>query len=193
MLQFHIRVILRHFIHNGSPQSGRVQNVCLVHGSHFLSSLSRNIKTLYGDPADLRLIVSQRVDGFSYAVFFHSLSLTEIKSSGQFAHDHHIKSHLTDLLLQRACPGQFLVQIRWAQICKQIQGFAQFQKSCLRPFCGGQFVPRRGGRIAADGSHQHCIRGLTFLYRLICQRNPVDIDGSAAHQHILKFHLMAVC
>ncbi len=75
MFQCHIRIVLCHFLHNSSPESGRIQYVSLIHAGNFFPTLSGNIKAFDGNPADLVLIVGQGINSFSHSVFFDSLSL----------------------------------------------------------------------------------------------------------------------
>ena len=46
MLQSYFRIILCHFFYDFSPESGRIQNVCLVYACDFLSSLHCDVKAL---------------------------------------------------------------------------------------------------------------------------------------------------
>ena len=92
MLQGNIRIICSHFFHYFSPESGGIQYVGLIHTGNFLFPLACDLKSFHCDPADLILIISQGVDGLSHTVFLYGLSLSEIKASGQFPDNDHVKA-----------------------------------------------------------------------------------------------------
>ena len=120
MFQGNVRIILCHLFHHRSPESGGIKHIRLVHAGHFLFAFSGDIKSLDGNPADLSFIVSQRIYRFSYAVLLRGLSLSEIETACQFAHNQHIKTFFGNFCFQRTCPGQLLIQNRRAKIGKKI-------------------------------------------------------------------------
>ena len=102
MLQCDIRVIFCNVFHNGSPQSGRIQNVCLIHTGYFMAAFSCNVKSTDSDTADLILIIRKCINGFAYSVLLGCVTLSEIQTAGQLTHDHHIKTVTDDIITQRA-------------------------------------------------------------------------------------------
>ena len=97
MGQLHVRIILCHLFHHASPQSRRIQHICLVHTRHFAFSLARYIKRLDGDSTDFLFGVGQGIDCLTHAVFCRRMALAKIQTAGQLSHNQHVK----------ACPADF--------------------------------------------------------------------------------------
>ena len=98
MLEGDFRIILRHFFHNASPETGRIQHVGFIHAGDFLPTLHSDIETSPGNPADLGLAVGQGINGFFHTVFLDGLSLTEVKAAGELSHNHQIKTVADNLI-----------------------------------------------------------------------------------------------
>ena len=188
MLQGHIRVIRRHFLHHFPPQPGGVQHIGLVHAGDLLPALPGDVKALDGDAADFVLIIGQGVDGLAHAVLFNGFPFTEIQSAGQLPHNQHVETRFTDFLLQGTGCRQLVIEHRGPQIREQIQGLADSQKPCLRAQVGGKLVPGGFRGVSADGAHQHGVRCLCLRHGLLRQRDAVHVDGSPSHEDILKDH-----
>ena len=103
MFQCDIRVIFCNVLHNGSPQPGRIQNVCLVHTGHFMTAFSCNIKSADSNAADLIFIIRKCIDCLANSLLLGCMTLTEIQTAGQLTHDHHVKTVSDDVITQRAC------------------------------------------------------------------------------------------
>ena len=104
MLQNHLRIIRSHLFHDLSPQPGGIQHIGLIHAGHLFTPLHCDVKSALRNPADLLFIVCKGIPCGQDTILFLCGAGPEIQPSGQLPHDHHIKSALGDLFLQRACP-----------------------------------------------------------------------------------------
>ena len=188
----YLRVILCHFFHDLSPQSGRIQYIRLIYAADLFISLHCDIKSSLCDPADLIFIICKRIGSSSYPVYFFCLSCAEVQSSGQFSHDQHIKSGCTDILTKRTCTAKLIIEISRSQICKQVQSFSDSQQSCLRTSGRLQLIPWRSLCITANGTHQHCITFLCLFYSIFGQRHTMYINGCSSQEKISIIELMSV-
>ena len=185
MLQSYFRVILCNFFYDFSPESGRIQNVCLVYACDFLSSLHCDVKGFDRDTADLIFIVGKCIDCFLYTVFFNGLSFAEVKTAGQLTDDDHVKSVVSDhFFFDRAGFFEFFVKVCRTKVCKKVQRFTDSKESCFRTFGRLQFVPWGCLCITADRAHQNCVRGFGCSNCLICKRYAVNINRCTSEQHL---------
>ena len=177
MLQCYIRIVFCNIFHNASPESGRIQNVCLIYTCNFVSSLTCDLKCLDGNTADLILIIGKSIYGCADSVLLGSLSGSEVKTSCQLSYDNHVKTISDDLITKRACITKLIVKICRTKVCKKVQRFTDCKKSCLRTFRRLQFVPRGCLGIAADGPHQYGVRIFCLSNGFLCKRYSVSING----------------
>ena len=185
MFQSYFRIILCDFFYNFSPESGRIQYVCLVNACDFLSSLHGNIKCLDGNTTDLIFIIGKCIDCFLYTIFFNCFSFSEIKTAGKLTDNDHVKSVFPDhFFLDRAGFLEFFIQVCRTKVCKKIQCFTNCKKSCFRTFGRLKFVPRRCPGITTDRTHQNCIRSFCCCNCFICKRYAVNVNRSSAEKHL---------
>ena len=109
MLQRYIRIRCSHLLHHLTPESGRIQYIGLIHASHLFPAFPGDVKPLDGYSADFIFVISQGVNRFAYTILFNCFTLSEIQSSRQFPHDHHVKSCRRNFFLQRTGSCQFLI------------------------------------------------------------------------------------
>ena len=99
MLHRYIRIILCHFVHYRTPQSGRIQYIGFVYAADLATALSCDIKCFDRNTSDLLFRIGQGIDCLAYAVLLYGFALSEIKSAGQLTHNEQIKAFRGDLFL----------------------------------------------------------------------------------------------
>ena len=92
------RVVLCDFRNNFSPESGGIENVCLIDTCYFLLSLHGDLECLDRYAADLLLAVNESICRLLNTVYGLCVALTEVKASGQLADDDHVEAVTDDLL-----------------------------------------------------------------------------------------------
>ena len=90
-----------------------IPRIKAVSYTHLPAALHGNIERPLCDPANLILIICKGITGSQDAVDLFCPALSEIQSSGQFPHNHQVKSALGNLFLKRACALQFIIQDGW--------------------------------------------------------------------------------
>ena len=121
------------------------------------------------------------------------MPLSEIQAACQLAHDDEIEFSLLSVLCgKRAAVGKLIKKIGRTEIRIETESLADAEKSGFRTEIRRKLVPRRGGCVSADGTHENRIRGLCRFNCLIRERNAVAVYRAAAHQNIFVFNGVAV-
>ena len=92
MFQGYFRIVFCYFLYDFSPQTRGIQYICFVYACYFLSSLHRDLKCFNSDSSDFFFIIRQGIRSCHHAILFFGLSFSEVKTSGQFSDDDHVKS-----------------------------------------------------------------------------------------------------
>ena len=140
VIQLDVGILLPDLAHHLAPQAGAIQDVGLVHGSHFAAARARQLKSHARDALDFGLAVAHGVDGHAIArSALRAARLSEVDASQQFPHDqdigaaHHIRP-------QRRRIFQAGKAQRRPQIGKHSQFAPQPQQPALRPQMAGKVI-----------------------------------------------------
>ena len=191
--QFHVGVVLRHFVHRLSPQAGGVEHVRLVDGSDLLSPAARHFK---GDLSDARHFLHGVLLGVP-GVFAHfrvnaAAPLAEVDAADEFAHDDEVHAPVRDVLAQGGSARQGGEEAGGAHVGVEPHRLADAQKSRLGTFVAGQRVDERVVHLRAHRAEQHGVGGEALFHRLRGQRFARFPNGASAHQAVLELKFMAV-
>ena len=190
--KLNLRIICGHLMDNLSPESGGIQNICLIYAGHLFPALSCNFKSGLCNAADFILVVLQRIHRSEDAVLLFRPAIAEIQTSGQLTDDDEIKFPSSLSGCKRAGSRKLREQIGGTQIGIQSECLPDCQKSCLRTLFGRKLIPGRGFRISPDGAHQNGIAALCNVNGFLCQRNAVTVYGAPSHQNIRIMNGMSV-
>ena len=196
MLQSHLRVCLCNILYNFSPQSRRVQNVCLVHACNLLPALHGNVEGLQRDSSYFFFVICKGVNGSHDTVNLACVAFSEIESPCQLSDNNHVEAlRADDLLLHRTGGLQFIVQIGRSQVCEKVQRLPHLKETRFRPFGRLQLVPWGSCCVSADGAHENGIAGLGSCQGFIRNRNAVNINRCSAQQYLVitEFMSEALC
>ena len=151
-----------------------------------------DLEGLFRNPADLIVVVHERIGCDLLAIDGFRLPCTEVETTGELTHHHHVEALLRDRLAQRTRLPELRIEMRRAEITEESEGLPELQKPGLRTLLRWQLIPVGLAHLAADGAHQYGVCRLAGRNRRIRQRLTIRIDGAAAHQHLLKCKLVAI-
>lgn len=156
MRQLNVRILLADLADDFAPQDGGLQNVGLIDGSHFVTTLAGGFKSDARDTLDLKAVIHLGIKGFlMLTAAFAAFRLAEVDAAGQFAYAENVEAVSSDVGAQRAELFQPLIQFGRAQVAEQFKVFTQRQqRATLWLFRRRQVLPFR----TADGAEQDRIR-----------------------------------
>ena len=183
---FHLGVFGGKALHRLAPEAGALQHVGLVHGAELAAALFRHFKADARQALDLHGAVGHLVRGAEPV--FGAPALAEVDVAGQLPQDHDVDGLADDVRPQRAGRRKLRVNRARAQVGKHLHALAQRQQALFGPDRGRDAIPLG----AADAAHEHGVRRVADVERLVGQRHAVGVDGSAAQLALVKREGMAV-
>ena len=175
MRQLNVRILLADLGDDFAPQNGRLQDVGLIDGGHFVTTLTSGFKSDARDTFDFKAVIHLGIKGFlMLTAAFAAFWLAEVDAAGQFANAENVEAVGSDVGAQRAELLQPLVQFGRTQVAEQFEVLTQRQQRTALWLLGGrQVFPFR----TTDGAEQDRIRLFASGDGRLRQGSPLTVNS----------------